>query len=70
MMKPGYIMGHQQYISVAEAAWRLNLTEAEVMRLIATGLLDRYRYRGLYVRVRADQVEELRPIGPQLLRLA
>lgn len=47
------------YVSRQEAATILGVDLATVDRLIATGVLDRYRLRDRYIRVRADQVAEL-----------
>src|SRR5690606_14619715 len=47
------------YLSRAEAARRLGVSVATVDRMIRHGLLERYRYAGLYVRVSARQVDEL-----------
>ena len=58
------------YIDTGEAALILGTTCQEVNRYIALGLLDRYRYRGVYVRVRRDQTEELAYLDPWLLRIA
>jgi excisionase family DNA binding protein len=49
----------QQWLSRQEAAAVLGLTVAEVDRLIATGLLPRYRLRERYVRVRKEDVDQL-----------
>lgn len=47
------------YLSRQEAAAVLGVDVATVDRLISTGVLDRYRLRGLYIRVQARQVAEL-----------
>lgn len=47
------------YLSRQEAAAVLGVDVATVDRLISTGVLDRYRLRGLYIRVQASQVAEL-----------
>lgn len=47
------------YLSRQEAAAVLDVDVATVDRLISTGVLDRYRLRGLYIRVQARQVAEL-----------
>lgn len=49
--------GH--YISRQEAANRLGVSLATVDRLIATGLLKRYRIQGRYVRVAVRDVQPL-----------
>lgn len=46
-------------MSRQEAAVRLDLTLVQLDQLIATGVLDRYRLRGRYIRVLRRQVEEL-----------
>lgn len=48
-----------KWLSRQEAAIVLGVPLATVDRMIRRGLLDRYRVRGLYVRVRAGQVAEL-----------
>ena len=48
-----------KYLSRQEAAAVLGVDVATVDRLISTGVLDRYRLRGLYIRVQARQVAEL-----------
>lgn len=55
----GMTENRPQYLSRQEAAQVLDVTLDDVDRLIATGLLDRYRIRERYVRVRAGQVAEL-----------
>lgn len=52
-------MTEHQYLSRQEAALILDVPVATVDRLIATGLLDRYRLRERYVRVREGQVRTL-----------
>lgn len=52
-------MTQPQFLSRQEAARYLAVPLETVDRLIATGLLDRYRIRGRYVRVRTGQVAEL-----------
>ena len=52
-------MAQHEYISKQEAAILLGVPVAAVDRLIDTGLLDRYRIREKYVRVKAGQVAEL-----------
>jgi excisionase family DNA binding protein len=54
-------------MSRQEAASQLGLTMAQVDDLIATGLLDRYRIRGTYIRVRRDQVDELAQVDRSFL---
>ncbi len=54
-----YHGGMTQYMSRQEAAAELDVPVEVVDRLIAKGLLDRYRIRERYVRVRAGQVAEL-----------
>lgn len=49
----------ETYLSRQEAAAQLGIAVDAVDRLIATGLLDRYRIRERYVRVLARQVAEL-----------
>lgn len=48
----------------------LRCTVQDVHRYISVGLLDRYRLRERYIRVRRDQVEELVTVDPALLRVA
>uniref|UniRef100_A0AAU7GX61 Helix-turn-helix DNA binding domain protein n=1 Tax=Streptomyces phage Geonosis TaxID=3158856 RepID=A0AAU7GX61_9CAUD len=48
-----------KYLSRQEAALALGVDVPAVDRLISSGLLDRYRIRGRYVRVPAGQVAEL-----------
>jgi hypothetical protein len=60
----------RQYIDLGEAALTLGCTIQEVRRYIDLGLLDRYRLRGTYIRVRRDQVNELASVDPNLLRIA
>lgn len=48
-----------QFLSRQEAADVLGVTVDVVDRLIAHGVLDRYRIRERYVRVRTGQVTEL-----------
>lgn len=55
------------YLSRQEAAVILGVTLAQVDQLIATGLLDRYRLRGLYIRLRRQQVEELAQVDRSFL---
>jgi excisionase family DNA binding protein len=59
-----------KWLSRQEAAFLLSLTLDEVDRLIHTGLLDRYRIRGRYVRVLRSQVDELAQVDPSILRRA
>jgi excisionase family DNA binding protein len=49
----------ETYISRQEAAALLDVSLAAVDRLIATGLLPRYRIRERYIRVRQRDVETL-----------
>jgi len=60
----------RQYIDPGEAALMLGCTVQDVHRYISVGLLDRYRLRERYIRVRRDQVEELVTVDPALLRIA
>lgn len=48
-----------RWLSRQEAAAVLGIGVPAVDRLIRRGLLDRYRIRGTYVRVKAGQVAEL-----------
>lgn len=48
-----------RYLSRQEAAAELGVDVAVVDRLIATGVLTRYRIRGRWVRVEAGQVAEV-----------
>lgn len=48
-----------QWLSRQEAAALLGVSVDTVDRLIRTGVLDRYRLRGRYIRVRGQQVQEL-----------
>lgn len=48
-----------RYLSRQEAAAELGVDVAVVDRLIATGVLTRYRIRGRWVRVEAGEVEDL-----------
>jgi excisionase family DNA binding protein len=59
-----------KWLSRQEAALLLGLRLDDVDRLIATGLLDRFRIRGQYIRVRRDQVEELARLPSHWLRHA
>lgn len=52
-------MLQSQWLTRQEAAGMLGLTVPELDRLIATGLLPRYRLRERYVRVRRRDVEPL-----------
>lgn len=56
-----------QYISRQEAAEQLGVSVAVIDRLIATAVLPRYRLRGLYVRVRQDDVDELKSLPIEFL---
>ncbi len=49
-------MGKDRFLSVGEAALMLGVGEQTVKRMIRHGLLPRYRYRGVYVRVRERDV--------------
>ncbi len=49
----------QKFMSRQEAALALGVDVPAVDRLISSGLLDRYRIRGQYVRVLTGQVAEL-----------
>lgn len=57
-------------MSRQEAAQTLGVTVADVDRFISVGLLDRWRIRGRYVRLRRDQVAELATVDPSFLRNA
>lgn len=59
-----------EYVSIQEAAAILKCSPATIQRYIAQGLLDRYRLRERYIRVRRDQVNELSTVDPALLRIA
>jgi hypothetical protein len=59
-----------RFISRQEAAVALAVTVADIDRLIAVGLLARYRLRGLYVRVLRAQVDELASVPVEWLRNA
>lgn len=48
-----------QWLSRQEAAALLGVSVDTVDRLIRTGVLDRYRLRGRYIRVRGEQVSGL-----------
>ena len=61
-------MSQHQYMSRQEAARILGVADIDIDRLINIGLLDRYRIRGWYVRVRRVQVDELAALDPALLR--
>lgn len=52
-------MTQTQFLSRQETAEMLNVPVATVDRLIATGVLHRYRIRGRYVRVALRDVEQL-----------
>ncbi len=52
-------MGIEGFVSRQEAAGMLGIGVADVDRLIRTGVLDRYRIQGRYVRVPKGQVREL-----------
>lgn len=56
-----------QYVSRQEAAEQLGVDLTVVDRLIATGVLPRYRLRGRYVRVRQDDVDELKTLPTEFL---
>lgn len=57
-----------RFLSRQEAAAVLGVDVGVVDRLIATGALDRYRIRGRWVRVRADQVHDLSALPRDWLR--
>ena len=59
-----------KWLSRQEAACQLGLTLADVDHLIQTGLLDRYRIRGRYVRVLRSQVDELAQLPRDWLQRA
>ena len=61
-------MSQHQYMSRQEAARILGVADIDIDRLINIGLLDRYRIRGWYVRVRRVQVDEWAARDPALLR--
>lgn len=61
-------MSQHQYMSRQEAARILGVADTDIDRLINIGLLDRYRIRERYVRVRRAQVDELAALDPGLLR--
>ena len=63
-------MTTDRFISRQEAAVALAVTVADIDRLIAVGLLARYRLRGLYVRVLRSQVDELASVPIEWLRNA
>jgi hypothetical protein len=54
-------------MSRQEAALRLGVPLAVVDRMIACGLLDRYRIRGVYIRVPTGQVAELASLPREYL---
>lgn len=56
-----------KFVSRQEAAEILATDLATVDRLIATGVLDRYRIRERWVRVLTTQVMELRELPPEWL---
>lgn len=58
------------YVDLGEAALMLECTVQDVRRYIGVGLLDRYRYKGVHLRVRRSQVTELAQVDPELLRVA
>ena len=61
-------MTQHQYMSRQEAAVALGVSVGDVDRFIAIGLLDRYRIRERYVRLRRDQVIELASVDRAFLR--
>ena len=63
-------MTTDRFISRQEAAILLGVPLAVVDRLISTGVLDRYRLAGLYVRVLRAQVDELASMPAEWLRNA
>lgn len=60
-------MTDTRYLSRQEAAAVLGVSIAVVDRLIAHGLLDRYRIAGRWVRVEARQVAELAKLPREYL---
>lgn len=58
----------QRFLSRQEAAERLGIDLAVVDRLIATGVLTRYRIAGRWVRVRVDEVVLLTDFPREWLR--
>ena len=56
-----------QYITRQEAADQLDVSLAVIDRLIATGVLPRYRLRERYVRVRQADVDELKTLLREFL---
>lgn len=60
-------MTEQQFLGRTEAAVRLGVPDEVVDRLIATGLLDRYRSRGGFVFVPTGQVAELATLPREYL---
>lgn len=57
-----------QFLSRQEAAAALKVDLAVVDRLIATGVLTRYRIRDRWIRVRADEVAVLADFPVEWLR--
>jgi hypothetical protein len=57
----------QQWLSRQEAALILDIDVADVDHLISCGLLDRYRLRDRYVRLRRDQVDQLATVDRAFL---
>jgi hypothetical protein len=60
-------MTDDRFLSRQEAAIKLGVAVAVVDRLIATGLLLRYRVAGRWVRVEAGQVAELATLPREYL---
>lgn len=58
----------QRFLSKQEAAMQLGLDVVDVDRLIATGVLTRYRIRGRWVRVLAAEVALLADMPREWLR--
>ena len=63
-------MTPDRFISRQEAAVALAVAVADIDRLIAVGLLARYRQAGLYVRVLRSQVDELASVPSEWRRNA
>lgn len=61
-------MEQDRFISLQEAAALLGDSLTDVQRYVSTGLLDRYRVRDRYIRVRASQVAELATVPPEVRR--
>lgn len=56
-----------KFLSRQEAAMMLRVELATIDRLIETGILDRYRIRGRWVRVLTGQVLELQQLPREWL---